>query len=159
MHGAPSVNYPVGRSRSADRLLAIVWACGACCAAAACHRLDGADWRGGLLALSVIGTGAAAWRNSLRRAASAELSFDGRHWSLEGAGLRAAGVTVALDFQSSMLVCLAQAHRARHWVWLERGTLPERWQDLRRAVYSRAPLAGLIADPRQPAAGSLHPLP
>jgi hypothetical protein len=160
MHDAPSVSYPVGRSRSADRLLSILWTSGACCAAAACYRLDGADWRVGLLALSVVGAGVAAWRSALRRTALAELSFDGRHWSLAGsAGLRAAGVKVALDFQSSLLVCLTGARRARRWVWLDRSTLPERWRDLRRAVYSRAPLAGPVADSRQPAAsGSHHPL-
>jgi toxin CptA len=160
MHGAPSVSYPVGRSRSADRLLSIIWTCGACCVAAACYRFDGADWRVGLLALSVIGAGAAAWRSALRRTASAELSFDGRHGSLAGAaGVRAAGIKVALDFQSSLLVCLTDARRAQRWVWLDRSTLPERWQDLRCAVYSRAPLASPVADSRQPSAsGSHHPL-
>jgi hypothetical protein len=149
MHDPPSVSYPVGRSRSADRLHSIIWTCGACCAAAACYRLDGADWRAGVLALSVAAAGVAAWRSTLRRTASAELSFDGRHWSLAGsAGLRGAGVKVALDFQSSLLVCLTDAGRARRWVWLDRSTLPERWRDLRRAVYSRAPLAGSIPDSR-----------
>ncbi|CAN7283889.1 hypothetical protein LJR084_001478 [Variovorax sp. LjRoot84] len=159
MHDAPSVSYPVGRSRNADRLLSIIWACGACCAAAACYRLDDPDWRIGLLALSVVGAGAAAWRSTLRRTAFTELSFDGRHWSLaDSAGLRA-GVKVALDFQSSLLLCLTEARRMRRWVWLDRSTLPERWQDLRRAVYSRAPLAGPVAESRQPAAsGSHHPL-
>nr|WP_311732147.1 hypothetical protein [Variovorax paradoxus] len=153
------MSYPVGRSRSADRLLSIGWTCGACCVAAACSRFDGADWRVGLLALSVVGAGAAAWRSALRRTASAKLSFDGRHWSLAGAaGVRAAGIKVALDFQS-LLVCLTDARRARRWVWLDRSTLPERWQDLRRAVYSRAPLASPVADSRQASAsGSHHPL-
>ena len=160
MHDAPSVSYPVGRSRSADRLLSIVWTCGVCCVAAACYRFDSADWRVGLLALSIIGAGAAAWRSTLRRTASVELSFDGRHWSLAGSsGLGAAGAKAALDFQSSLLVCLTDADRSRRWVWLDRSTLPERWQDLRRAVYSRAPLASPTADSRQPSAsGSHHPL-
>jgi toxin CptA len=160
MHSAPSVSYPVGRSRSADRLLSIIWTCGACCVAAACYRFDGADWRIGLLALSVVGVGAAAWRSALRCTASAELSFDGRHWSLAGpAGLRAARVKAALDFQSSLLVCLTDARRARRWVWLDRSARPERWQDLRRAVYSRAPLASPVAASRLPSAsGAHHPL-
>jgi uncharacterized membrane protein YhfC len=113
-----------------------------------------------LLALSIIGAGAAAWRSALRRTASAELSFDGRHWSLAGSsGLRAAEAKAALDIQFSLLVCLTDADRSRRWVWLDRSTLPERWQDLRRAVYSRAPLASPIADSRHPSAsGSHHPL-
>ncbi|MBT2323219.1 hypothetical protein J7E62_12775 [Variovorax paradoxus] len=160
MHGAPSVSYPVGRSRKADRLLLMVWLCGACCAAAACYQLDGADWRVGLLASSVIGAGAAAWWSTLRRTAPAELSFDGRQWSsVDPDGSRAAEAEVVLDFQSSLLVCLTEARRARRWVWLDRSTRPERWHDLRRAVYSRAPLAGPVADARQSASGAHHPLP
>jgi len=45
---------------------------------------------------------------------------------------------VALDVQFSLLLYLAEANAARRWVWLDRSDMPERWQDLRRAVYSRA---------------------
>lgn len=160
MHSAPSVSYPVGRSRSADRPLSIIWTCGACCAAAACYRFDGPDGRMGLLARSAVGAGAAAWRRAPRHAASAELGFDGRHRSLAfPVGLRVARVKAALDFQSSLLVCLTDARRARRRVRPDRSALPERWQDLPRAVYSRPSLASPVADSRRPSvSGPHHPL-
>ena len=160
MHGAPSVSYPVGRSRNAERLLLIVWACGGFCAVAAFYPFDRADWRTGLLALGVVGAGIGAWRSTLRRAVPAQLSFDGQHWSLAGPGSRgvqAAEAKIAFDFQSSLLVHLVESRRTQRWVWLDRRAMPERWQDLRRAVYSRAPLAEPVDGPRQSAPARVHP--
>jgi toxin CptA len=44
---------------------------------------------------------------------------------------------VSLDLQRSMLVRWAGSGGSR-WFWLERASRAERWEDLRRAVYSRA---------------------
>ncbi len=149
MHGAPSVSYPAGGSRSARRLLLAVWASGACCAAAAFYSARSVDWRCGLLVLSVLLSGAAAWRAPWTRNVLAKLNFDGEHWSLgEANGLGAARVKVALDVQSSLLLHLNEANGARRWIWLDGSDMPERWQDLRRAVYSRAPSADPVAVPR-----------
>jgi hypothetical protein len=150
MHSAPSVTYPVGRSRGATRILIALWALGACCAGASCYLFDSAGWRQLLLVLSVAFAGVAAGFG-LRRDGAAVLHFDGLCWSLTGAdktrGVRAAKATVALDFQSLMLLRLAEPGRAGRWIWIEQRAMPERWRDVRRAVYSRAPSAAPAGDP------------
>ncbi|MGJ7610533.1 MULTISPECIES: hypothetical protein [unclassified Variovorax] len=142
MHSAPSVTYPVGRSRGATRILLVLWALGASCAGASCYLIDSGGWRQLLLVFSVVFSGVAAGFG-LRRDGAGVLHFDGLHWSLTGAhasrGVHAARVLVALDFQSLMLLRLSEPARARRWVWVEQRAMPERWRDVRRAVYSRAP--------------------
>jgi toxin CptA len=150
MHSAPSVTYPVGRSRGATRILIVLWALGACCAGASCYLFDSAGWRQLLLVLSVVFAGVAAGFG-LRRDGAAVLHFDGLCWSLSGADstrfVRAAQAAVALDFQSLMLVRLTEPGRARRWIWIEQRAMPERWRDVRRAVYSRTPSAAPAGDP------------
>jgi len=160
MHGAPAVSYPVGHSRIAGRLLLLLWICGAFCAAAACVRLGKADWRAGLLVASVLSAGGAAWANSPRRASLSILNFDGFRWSIPGpTGLQAADAKVALDGQSWLLVRLAPSRHAARWIWLERRAMPERWQELRRAVYSRpVPATQASTDGRSAPADTQHPL-
>ncbi|MGJ7553558.1 hypothetical protein ACSFBX_00715 [Variovorax sp. RB2P76] len=149
MHSAPSVTYPVGRSRGATRILLVLWALGACCAGASCYLIDSSGWRQLLLVFSVVFSGVAAGFG-LRRDGVGVLHFDGLHWSLTGAhasrGVHAARVLVALDFQSLMLLRLSEPGRARRWVWAEQRALPERWRDVRRAVYSRPPSAAPAGD-------------
>jgi toxin CptA len=140
MHSAPSVTYPVGRSRGATRLLLVLWALGACCAGASCYLIDSAGWRQLLLVFSVVFSGVAAGFG-MRRDGVGTLHFDGIHWSLSGVdasrSVRAARAMAALDFQSLMLLRLSEPGRARRWVWVEQRAMPERWRDVRRAVYSR----------------------
>ncbi|MDL9998408.1 hypothetical protein QTI24_07350 [Variovorax sp. J22P240] len=140
MHSAPSVNYPVGRSRYAERLLLGLWALGVLGVTVACVQAAGFDWRQGILALSAAVAGLAAWTGVLRCTDPADLSFDGQHWSISGhAALRTAQASVVLDLQALLLVHLSEPARARRWVWVDRRAMPERWRDLRRALYSRAP--------------------
>jgi hypothetical protein len=150
MHSAPSVTYPVGRSRGAARILIAAWALGACCAGVSFYLFDGAGWRQVLLVLSVLFSGGAA-ALALRGDGAAELRFDGRHWTLAGAetgrAVVAARAAVALDLQSLLLIRLAEPGRAVRWVWAEQRAMPERWRDLRRAVYSRAPSASTAGEP------------
>ena len=84
MHSAPSVNYPVGRSRYARRLLVSLWALGVASVTLASVQADGFDWRQGILALSAAVAGLAAWTGVLRCTDPADLSFDGQHWSISG---------------------------------------------------------------------------
>ena len=93
MHSAPSVTYPVGRSRGATRILIATWALGAGCAGLSCYLFDSAGWR------------------------------------------------------QLLLVRLTQPGRASRWIWIEQRAMPERWRDLRRAVYSRAPSASPAGEP------------
>jgi hypothetical protein len=160
MHGAPSVSYPVGRSRIAARLLLFLWISGACCVIAACARLGQLDWRAGLLVLCILGTGVAAWKGSPRGALSDVLDFDGSRWSIRGTtGLQAARARVALDGQSWLLVRMTEPGGGCRWVWLERRTMPARWQNLRRAVYSRPiPASQALTGARSAPIGAQHPL-
>ena len=68
------------------------------------------------------------------------LAWDGQCWRWQSNGYQAGvaeyEVVVAADFQHIVLLRLQNPARARLWLWAERSTLPERWLDLRRAVYS-----------------------
>ena len=141
MHSAPSVSYPVGRSRFSGLLLAALWCGGAAVtvlwwrdAAPAPARL--------VLAVTVLGlTGLLAWQG-WRRAPAGHLRWDGQGWlgpghRESGAGPGAGSLTVRLDFQRWMLVEFREAGLVR-WLWLSRTRDLARWDDLRRAVYSRA---------------------
>lgn len=72
------------------------------------------------------------------------LRWDGRGWQLDDAREpeRFVALSVApqvlLDVQSCLWVSVSLQERRRVWLWLDRARLPERWIDLRRAVYSRA---------------------
>ena len=82
MHSAPSVNYPVGRSRYARRLLLILWTLGVGSVTLAWSQSGGFDWRQAMLALSAVVAGVAAWTGLLQSIATGELNFDGLHWSV-----------------------------------------------------------------------------
>ncbi|WP_307867025.1 hypothetical protein [Variovorax sp. E3] len=149
------MNYPVGRSRGATRILLFLWALGACCAGASCYLFDSAGWRQLLLVLSVVFAGVAAGFG-LRRDGAGVLHFDGLHWTLTGAdptrAVHGARALVALDFQSLMLLRLTEPGRARRWIWIEQRAMPQRWRDVRRAVYSRPPSAAPAGDTWRPTA-------
>lgn len=142
---APAVRFPVPRSRAVGGVMAAVALAGA--ASLVAWWLTGAS-----LAPFAALLGAAAW---LAAAAGAwhwwrgqfrgELYWDGQQWWLDRllpghspTQLQAAPA-VQWDLQSHLWVCArAAAGRQRTWLWLERRRQPERWLDLRRAVYSRA---------------------
>jgi len=146
MHSAPSVSFPVGRSRFAGQLSLVIWTAGACCAGVACYQFESAGWRSAVLLASVLVAGAPAGL-AWRRQCTGELHFDGQGWRLAGADtVDAAQLLPALDLQSLLLVRLAAPGQRSRWCWLERRSAPHRWLDLRRAVYSRAP----SADPAEP---------
>jgi hypothetical protein len=148
MHGAPSVSYPVGRSRFAAGILAAGWLLG--CAAALLWWTHSPDrWRMAMMfaALAATGAGAAwSWRSQRRGV----LEWDGAAWSWGDAGATAGQIEVALDLQHTLLVSWTAAGVSR-WLWLARSDRSERWDDLRRAVYSRARPQALRSD-RPPAA-------
>ncbi|MDB5732695.1 MAG: hypothetical protein JWQ03_2590, partial [Variovorax sp.] len=112
-----------------------------------------------LAAVALAGLGA-AW--AVWRARSGTLHWDGQHWSFEtnGQGMSttdASSAAVALDFQSFLLLRLAQGRRVS-WLWLDRRACPERWRDVRRAVHARAASdASLGAPPKGAAAGAAGP--
>ena len=85
------------------------------------------------------------------------LRWDGLHWQLDT--LQPHGVPRALsrapdvlvDVQTHLWVCGTPEGHGRIWLWLERSSQPERWMDLRRAVYSRARPGADNADETAPA--------
>ena len=96
-------------------------------------------WRQWVGFSAVMGVGLAAyygWRNS----PVGQLAWDGQVWRWEGPGYQA-GVAeyellAAADFKNVMLLRIENQAHAKLWLWAERRAFPERWLDLRRAVYS-----------------------
>jgi hypothetical protein len=110
-------------------------------------------WSVGAAWLLWLLTSAIAWRfwSALPRGM---LIWDGKTWTLhveQGVVLWGA-LTVALDLQRRLLVCLRAADGSRRWFWLERCRDGARWGDLRRAVYSR-PKHGVADASRQASKG------
>lgn len=136
MHNAPSVSYPAGRSRFAALLLLGAWLLG--CAAALLWQAQAPGIvRLGVMLAALAASGLfAAWQ--WRRTPGGILAWDGAQWNWSAMPEAAATrVEVALDLQRTLLLRWT-ADGAARWIWVERAARPERWDDLRRAVYSRA---------------------
>jgi toxin CptA len=135
MHSAPSVTYPVGRSPFAGVLLLVIWLAAAAAIAFWWNHASG--WRLGAAALLWLASGLLAARHWWRSPAGA-VAWDGDSWNWAGGdGPDNGMLEVSLDLQRSMLVRWA-GEGASRWFWLQRASRTERWDDLRRAVYSRA---------------------
>lgn len=150
MHGAPSVSYPVGRSRFLAALLLLAWLLGGAATAFWWLQSQSSGWRASGAWLVLVSTGAfAAW--NWWHSTSGVLTWDGQTWNWSGDRRTPTAVPeVRLDLQRCLLLRWP-AGDASHWLWLERATRAERWDDLRRAVYSRASPEAL-PDHRAPAA-------
>ena len=144
MHDAPSVSYPVGRSRWAGALAASLWLAGLAGTLLWSAQPQLAFWRLALAWGAVAAAGLIALR-ACWRAPRGVLAWDGAGWTWapHGAGAETGELQVALDLQHLLLVHW-RASGARRWFWLERAG-GERWDELRRAVYSRARPAALPA--------------
>lgn len=134
MHSAPSVSYPVGRSSFGAGFFLLAWLAGASATALWWVQVQPPLSRLAMAALVLGATGLLALRSWLH-GARATLSWDGEswYWAARGAGT----VSASLDLQAWLLLCW-EGDGGRHWLWLERAACAERWEDLRRAVYSRA---------------------
>lgn len=97
------------------------------------------SWRLILGLLAVLGAGVAV-RTGWNKTMGGQLSWSGEVWCWESAtgqtGKSEHELSVIADFQSCLLLYLENQTRARLWLWVEQSALPERWLDLRRAVYS-----------------------
>ncbi|AMO22107.1 hypothetical protein GCM10027034_24050 [Ramlibacter solisilvae] len=142
MHNAPSVNYPVGRSRLQGALLAAAWTAGALAVAGWAWQVQPAPGRAVPALLAVLLAGAFAARRWIRGPRGV-LAWDGQFWCWTvGDTALQAHPEVVLDLQQAILLRLG-AGRGAQWLWLERRAAPARWDDLRRAVYARARTEGL----------------
>jgi toxin CptA len=140
LHNAPPVVYPLGRSRFLGALLLGLWFLGLF--AFLLWHYQGAgqlDWRFILMGASVLGAGIAAamaWQN----APLGRLAWDGETWRWQGPGYQVGAIEYELhvlgDFQHLLLLRLENPDHAGLWLWVERRAMPDRWLDLRRAVYS-----------------------
>ena len=146
---APSVSYPFGRNRVLGRVLLAVGALGACALLAWAIQgvRPGAD---GLLGgaagvwLAACAAGLHFWRGQPAGA----IHWDGESWEIALADPRGglgpfralSGVPgVFIDLQSHLWVqVLVPPGRRSLWLWVAQSSQPERWLDVRRAVYSRA---------------------
>lgn len=163
MHNAPSVSFPVGRSRFYGALLAAAWALAALTGAvwwmqARTDALHLAAWFG-VWALA----GALAWRN-WQRAPAGMLRWQDRQWrfmpaAAAHAGQPLAGVQVVLDLQHVLLLRVEAADPdvkpaspGSAWLWLARRDDPPHWYALRRAVHDRT-VQWRAGDPHPAATG------
>ena len=138
MHAAPSVTYPVGRSRFAGVLLALLWLAGLAGAVAFWLQSAAPGWRQGLAVAAVAAGGAFALAGWLR-ASSGSIAWDGAGWRREqGAQTTTGHPELALDLQRRMLLRWVPDGGRTAWLWVERNAAPSHWAALRRAVYSRA---------------------
>jgi toxin CptA len=135
MHNAPSVSYPVGRPLSAGLLGAVLWSAGVAVTLFWAHQADQPGWRqaaAGLMLAVFGGWTLLAWLRSPR----GDLHWDGSGWTTPLCNA-AGAIEVTLDLQRLLLVRWSGPGSSQ-WLWLERRRYPQRWMDLRRAVYSRA---------------------
>ena len=111
----------------------------------------------GLWLLAAVGAAHFWWSQPL-----GVLQFDGQAWTLGQTAKSFSGPLalsvppeVLLDLQAHLWVRIVPIGHSSQWLWLERSSQPERWMDLRRAVYSRARSGVDNADEtaRQPVAG------
>ncbi len=139
LHNAPPVVYPVGRSHFHAGLLLGLWLTGSmallwwvCSAVVPAYGVAVA----GVLVLCLGMAALRAWI----QAPEGQLAWDGEVWRWQSAGYQAGEatyrLTVGADFQRVLLLRLENSARASLWVWAGAASFPERWLDLRRAVYS-----------------------
>lgn len=137
MHSAPAVSYPVGRSRFQGWLIGVTGLT-AMLAGLLWHiQVHPDGWRQGLFALSLLGAcslAIAGWR----RTPVGMLRWDGQAWHWTSGDTSAGGiVTVQIDLQSCLLLRMRTQAGVRLWLWPERRADVIRWDDLRRAIFSR----------------------
>ena len=139
MHGAPSVSHPVGRSRLAGGFIAGAWLAAACGLGVWASQVHASQARIAGAACALVAAGGIAWRGWLHSPRGV-LAWDGESWSWQAARRTEDGTPGAvLDLQHLLLLRWTTSGGAGRWLWAEKTMQPSTWDDLRRAVYSRAP--------------------
>lgn len=97
------------------------------------------DWRMLLAGFSVLFAAFAA-RITWNNLPDGQLAWDGDVWRWESLGYQTGegehALSVVVDFQLRLLLRLENQAGASLWLWVEQNAMPERWLDLRRALYS-----------------------
>lgn len=150
MNNAPSVDFPVGRSRFEACTIGAVSLLGAAATAAWAVQAPAGDagpgWAAVLLGVGIVLAARAWWRTP-----AGWLVWRGVRWRWQAGGCNAsplvktdglppgvATLSVALDLQRHLLARLDAPGERPRWLWLSRDMAPQHWDELRRAVYSRA---------------------
>ena len=154
MHNAPSVVFPVGRCAFQGWLLVVLGMVGA--AVGALFLVESDFWRLGAWGWLPGVTGMCVWLiwaawafANWRRSPEGSLRWDARQLAESGVqGIWAwtdrmasepvelSDVERVLDLQSRVLLRICGPGMGRQWVWVESGSCPARWNDLRRALVS-----------------------
>lgn len=146
MRSAPSVIFPVGRCAFGGWLALAAWGAGLATLAAWCWQDRVLDGRQAVGAVVLAALGAVAWRQ-LREPARGLLDWDGGQWLwFCGGDESVVRLEPVVDLQQWLLVRLTPgevgpagvgqgARASATWLWLTRGSDPEHWRSLRRAVY------------------------
>ncbi|NCP40359.1 MAG: hypothetical protein GW848_07615 [Rhodoferax sp.] len=137
MHNAPVVSYPVGRSYFHAAVVVCMVFAGAANLLVwtvqpdlllARHTVAWLVW---LLCLFF-----AAW--GWWRSPQGDLRFTGDSWQwVDPAQTQQVTLGVQLDLQQTLLVRTSDAQSRVRWLWLAHARQPQRWLDLRRAVFAR----------------------
>lgn len=140
MHNAPPVTYPLGRSHFQGLALLGLWLAGVGVLALWWRAAPAADWRLWTVLAFVLVAGLAAGL-AWARSPVGQLCWDGQDWRWESQGYQSGtpvrDLAVVLDLQRILLLRLENQDHATLWLWAGRSNQPERWLDLRRAVYAR----------------------
>lgn len=137
MQSAPAVSFPVGRSHFQGWTFLFAALAGAVCGVLWWTESQLCGWRQGLFAFSYLATVSFAIVMWLR-APQGVLRWDGQTWTWTS--LRAsfcAELSVHLDLQLGLLLCLDSGIGPRSWLWAERRMSKLQWNDLRRAVFAK----------------------
>ena len=137
MHNAPSVSFPVGRSRFQGWLLGLISLIAVLADWLWCLQADSIGWRQGLFLLILLVTlvdSVLVWQ----RTPTGSLRWDGQVWSWNSVNAPVSGVlAVHLDLQFCLVLSLRQVNGVRIWLWIERRGDATRWDALRRAVFAQ----------------------
>ncbi|WP_309679062.1 hypothetical protein [Polaromonas sp.] len=139
LHNAPPVVYPLGRSRFQGFLLLGLWLAGAVALLLWVFTTGQLGWRMAVAGVAVLAAGMAAHRG-WKSTPTGQLAWDGQAWCWESPGYQAGTaqqqLSVIADVQRLLLLRLENPAQASLWLWAERSAMPERWLDLRRAVFA-----------------------
>ena len=149
-HNAPPVVYPLERLPFLGGLLLGLWLAGLCTVLLWWRAMQQFDARVALAIFFVLVAGLAA-RSSWKRLPTGQLAWDGEVWHWESLGYQTGAaeqkLSVVADFQHRMLLRLENQAGASLWLWLEINSMPERWLDIRRAVFSPHKLSAAVPRP------------
>jgi len=138
-HNAPPVTYPLRRSPVKALIYGVVWFA-VLAVVVSWIWLSRNSSMALLLGIGALALSALAGIFGMKSSPIGQLVWDGQRWHWESlayqVGTAEYEVFVAADFQHIVVLHIKNHANASLWLWAERGAFPERWLDLRRAIYS-----------------------